>query len=295
MSTPVLLAIIGALTFALSNIFVRRAVLKVADPSVGASISILLAVPFFVLVLAIMGDLGGIAAFSWQSWAWLVAAGILHFVFGRSFYYNLIKMVGANLASVINRFSPIFSVFLGITILGEPLSWRLALGVFLILAGLVAITIPPRKSEDLKIFRIPGKAWLIGFLVGIAWGATPVLIKIGLGGSGSPVAGAFISYLGASVVISGSLLNEDNRTNLTSTKGKALLFFCLAGLLSASAQLMRYVALSMGAASVVQPVFSLNPLFLLLLSFLFNRKLESFGPMVVIGILTVVAGTILLA
>ncbi|MBI4186726.1 MAG: DMT family transporter [Chloroflexi bacterium] len=294
MTPPVLLSILGALTFALGSIFTRRAVVRVADPAVGALISVPLAIPFFVLILALMGDLGDITGFSWQAFAWLTAAGIAHFVVGRSFQYNLVKMVGANLASVINRFSSLFSVILGVTVLDEPFSWRLALGVFLILVGLVATTINPQNS-DLNISAITGKVWLMGFLVGIAWGISPILIKIGLGDSGSPIAGALVSYAGATVVMSGSLLSENKRTNISSTKGLALLFFCLAGLLSATAQLLRYVALSTGAASVVQPVFSLNPLFLLLLSFFFNRKLEAFGPMVIIGIFAAVGGTILLA
>ncbi|MFC1980021.1 EamA family transporter [Chloroflexota bacterium] len=143
MTTPVLLAILGALVFALSNIFTRWAVLKVADPTVGILISVPISVPLFVLILAIMGDLGSITSFSWQAYAWLTAVGILQFVFGRSFNYHLIKMVGANLTSVINRFSPVFSVILGITVLGETLSLKLALGVFLIIGGMLITTINP--------------------------------------------------------------------------------------------------------------------------------------------------------
>ncbi|MFC1869943.1 EamA family transporter [Chloroflexota bacterium] len=295
MTIPVLLSVMGALGFALNAIFTRRAVLHVADPTVGALISVPLSVPFFVLILAIMGDVSSIVAFSWQAYSWLTAAGILHFVVGRSFNYHLIKIVGANLASVINRFSPLFSVVLGITVLGETFSLRLALGVFLIIGGVLITTINPHKSDLKKISPITGKVWLIALLVGITWGISPILIKLGLGDSGSPIAGAFVSYAGATVILSTSMLSDSSRTKLRSTKRMALFFFCIAGLFSAIAQLLRYVALSMGAVSVVQPVFSLYPLFVLLLSFFFNRKLEAFGPMVIIGILTAVSGTILLA
>jgi len=295
MTTTVLLAVLGALSFAINGIFTRRGVLKVADPAVGALISVPLSVPFFLLILATMGELGSIASFSWQAYAWLIAAGITHFVIGRSFNYRLVRMVGANLASVINRFTPLVSVILGITVLSEPFSWRLALGVFLILGGLFITTIN-RKENDLKnISTVTGKVWLTGLLVGISWGISPIFIKIGLGDSGSPIAGAFVSYAGATVILSSNMLSESGRANLRSTKGAALFFFCIAGLFSATAQLLRYVALSIGAASVVQPVFSLSPLFLLVLSFLFNRKIEAFGPTVIIGILAAVGGTILLA
>jgi len=295
MTTPVLLGILSALAFALNAIFTRRGVLKVADPAVGALISVPLGVPFFFLILATMRELGSIASFSWQAYAWLAAAGIANFAVGRSFNYRLVRMVGANLASVINQFSPLVSVILGITVLSEPLSWRLALGVFLIIGGMLATTINPRKNDLKNISAVTGKAWLTGLLVGISWGISPIFIKIGLGDSGSPMAGAFVSFVAATAVLSTSLWSASGRTSLRSTKGMALLFFCIAGSLSATAQLLRYVALSIGAASVVQPVISLNPLFLLALSFFFNRKIEAFGPMVIIGILAAVGGTILLA
>ncbi|MFC2072804.1 EamA family transporter [Chloroflexota bacterium] len=295
MTTPVLLALLGALSFAMNAIFTRRAVLKVVDPTVGILISVPLSVPFFMLILAIMGDLSSIASFSWQAYAWLTVAGIVHFVVGRSFNYRLTKMVGANLASVINRFSPILSVVLGVTVLGETLSLKLALGVFLIIGGMLIATINPSKSDLKKISPMTGKAWLMGLFVSTAFGISPIFIKFGLGDSGSPIAGAFVSYVGATAVLSTSMLSDNRRTILHSTKGMAFLWFCMAGLFSATAQLLRYVALSMGAASVVQPVFALSPFFLLLLSFFFNRKLETFGPMVIIGIFTAVCGTILLA
>ncbi|MFC1980020.1 EamA family transporter [Chloroflexota bacterium] len=145
-----------------------------------------------------------------------------------------------------------------------------------------------------KIPPITGKAWLMGVLVGMAWGISPIFIKFGLGDSGSPIAGAFISYVGATAVLGTSMLSDSSRTRLHSTKGMALLLFCPAGLLSATAQLLRYIALSMGAASVVQPVFSLSPLFLLTLSFLFNRKLEVFSAPVIVGIIAVLIGAILI-
>jgi uncharacterized membrane protein len=54
------------------------------------------------------------------------------------------------------------------------------------------------------------------------------------------------------------------------------------------------VALGLAPASVVAPLVSITPVFLLVFSFLFNRKLEIFSRSVIIGTVTVVMGTILL-
>jgi uncharacterized membrane protein len=142
--------------------------------------------------------------------------------------------------------------------------------------------------------NIPGKAYLLGLGVGLAWGVNPIMVKFGLGSSGSPVAGVFISYAAAAIVTSTFLWNSGKRATLASMPRGALGFFGLTGLFSAVAGLMRYIALSLGPASVVSPVISTSPIFLLFLSYVFNRKLEVFSLNVIVGIIAVVVGSILL-
>ena len=134
----------------------------------------------------------------------------------------------------------------------------------------------------------------MGLAIGIAWGISPILVKLGLGDSSSPVAGVFISYAAASIALSPFLWNRNSRATINGLSFRITAFFCVSGMFSATAQLLRYVALSLGAASVVAPVFSLSPILILLLSFLFNRKLEVFGIQVVTGVFTAVVGTLLL-
>jgi len=70
--------------------------------------------------------------------------------------------------------------------------------------------------------------------------------------------------------------------------------FILTGLLSMAANLARYAALNLAPASIVQPLVWTYPVILLFLSFLMNRNLEMFNWIVVVGTITVVAGSILL-
>ena len=68
----------------------------------------------------------------------------------------------------------------------------------------------------------------------------------------------------------------------------------MAGLLSFTANFVRYIALKLAPASVVTPLASTVPVFVLIFSFVFNRKLEIFNARVVIGTLFVVIGTLFL-
>ena len=50
------LALLSAVFFALTMIFIRRGVLKVADASIGTLISVPMAVPMFFVILAVTGQ-----------------------------------------------------------------------------------------------------------------------------------------------------------------------------------------------------------------------------------------------
>lgn len=291
-----LFALLTAIAYALNGIVLRRAVLKVSDASLGTLISVPMAVPLFFLLLAFTGQVQSILNFSWQSYVWFSLAGIFHFVIGRSLSYKCVQLVGSNIAGILRRVNLLVTVVIGISVLSEPLSWRLAMGVLLIITGITLAGLNTQMFRDPngQFKKIPVKAFVFGFGCGVAWGISPIFIKLGLKGSGSPVAGAFISFVAATVVLSVSLLKHNRRSSFACIADTAAGFFFIAGLLSFASNLFRYMALSLAPASVVAPIMSTNPVFLLILSFLFNRKLEIFSMPVIIGTVTIVIGTILI-
>ena len=234
--------------------------------------------------------------FSWQSYVWLSLAGILHFVVGRSLSYKCVQLVGANIAGILLRINILVAVVIGVLVLHEPLSWQLAIGVFLMFTGITIAGSSPQvlqNSHD-QLSKIPVKAYIFGFGCGVAWGLTPIFIKLGIKGSGSPIAAAFISFVAATAVLSISLVNNRRRSSILQITRTAIGLFFIDGLLSFTAHVFRYMALSLAPASVVSPIVSTSPVFLLVLSFLFNRKIEVFNSSVIIGTVTVVIGTVIL-
>lgn len=289
-------ALLTAFAFAFTMIFARRAVLKVSDASLGTLITVPMAVPLFFLILAFTGQVRSILNFSWQSYVWLSLAGILHFVVGRSLSYKCVQLVGANIAGILLRINILVAVVIGVLVLHEPLSWQLAIGVFLMFTGITIAGSSPQvlqNSHD-QLSKIPVKAYIFGFGCGVAWGLTPIFIKLGIKGSGSPIAAAFISFVAATAVLSISLVNNRRRSSILQITRTAIGLFFIDGLLSFTAHVFRYMALSLAPASVVSPIVSTSPVFLLVLSFLFNRKIEVFNSSVIIGTVTVVIGTVIL-
>ena len=289
-------ALLAAVFFASNTILIRRAVLKVSDASLGTLISVPMGVPLFFILMLFTGQVGVLFRFSWQAIVWLSVAGALHFVVGRSLYYGCVQLVGANIAGILRRTNILVSVVLGITLLSEPLTWKLAVGVTLIITGITLTGLSPQaiRSADGKIARIPIKAVLLGFGCGLAWGISPILIKLGLKGTGTAIPGAFISFSAATVLLGISLIGRQRRTAASQLTPLAAGLFFSAGLFSFSANLVRYLALSLAPASVVTPLVSTEPVFMMIFSFIFNRRLEIFSRPVIFGSIFVVLGTILL-
>ena len=291
-----LLALLSAGFFGMNKIFLRRAVLKVPDASLGTLISVPMSVPLFFLVILLGGKIQNLLNFTWQGYLWLSLAGILHFVVGRSLNYHCVQLVGANLTNLICRSNILVSVVIGITLLREPVGWRLALGVLFIITG---ISLPGLSQLFLegsrhRLPKIPGKAFIFGFGCGLAWGISPIFIKLGLADSGAPLSGAFISFLAATLVLIVSMASPQRRKSANDITVKAGVLFFSSGLLSFIANMGRYVALGLAPASVVTPLFSTSPVFVLLFSFVFNRNLEIFNLPVIIGVVSVVIGSMLL-
>ncbi|MEW6672801.1 MAG: DMT family transporter [Thermodesulfobacteriota bacterium] len=289
-------AVLAAVFFAGNTILIRRAVLRVSDASLGTLVSVPMGVPLFFIAVIVTGKIGDLFRFSWQETVWLSLAGILHYVVGRSLNYGCVQLVGANIAGTLRRTNILVSVALGVALLGEPLSWKLAAGVALILTGITLTGLSPQafRGADGKIARIPFKAVLFGFGCGLAWGISPIFVKLGLEGTGAAIPGAFISFLAATVSLGITLIGRRRRTDVDQLTPMTAGMFFGAGIFSFSANLVRYLALSLAPASVVTPLASTEPVFVMIFSFIFNRQLEIFSRPVIIGSLLVMAGTILL-
>jgi drug/metabolite transporter (DMT)-like permease len=90
------------------------------------------------------GEMPGVAA--WLSMLGLGALGT-----GVAYVLNLsvIRAAGAQTASMVTYLVPLFAVFFGVTILGEPLGWHEPAGGLLIIAG-VALSqglLPGRRAR----------------------------------------------------------------------------------------------------------------------------------------------------
>jgi drug/metabolite transporter (DMT)-like permease len=158
--------------------------------------------------------------------------------------------------------------------------------------GAAPITV--KEVDSLSTSKVmEGYFW--GVLNALAWGTSPLLIRYGLEDSGGlGVLGALAAYAAAAAVLLPTLASSAIRTNLLTMDKTARRWFLSSTVTVSMAQLFRFMALSVAPVAVVVPLLRAGGVFVLPMSYLINRKIESFEPRVLGAVALSLAGAILL-
>ncbi|MDZ4245796.1 MAG: EamA family transporter [Dehalococcoidia bacterium] len=284
-------ALISGFSFAASNVYTRRGVFFARESFSPLPISMSLGVIIFLAAVLISGDMNTLGLLSWKGIFFLSAAGIVHFVIGRSCNYNGLRRIGANRTAPLMATNVLFATFFGIIFLSEELALIRGLGILTVFIGLLFIgTSAERTATGEKLSRsvfLKGTAFGMGS--GICYGISPLLVKIGLREIGSPYAGGFVSYLAAGIIVL-ILLNRKRVDDLKKLTRPAFMPMFIGGVAVTAAQIFRYVALAFAPINVVTPLTSTNNVFVPFLSYFINRKMETFSTKVLGGTVLVIAG-----
>lgn len=289
--------------FAADTVVVRRGTQRVSVNYI-ATLTVFSGPIFFFLLALITGDLFKISHFTWQATLFFAISGVVHFALGRTFGYSATKILGANRSSTILGMYAVVSVILAIIVLDERLTPFIIAGSLMSLLGPLVITAKESgrtKRAEAKINpdvnTLDKKTLYLGMFLGVVaamlWGSSAIFIKLGTDAGGTPIAGSLIAYCAASLVISMSLLNKKNRQEIFRWDWPSLRIALMSGMSTNLAQMLRYMAFDYGSVIVVSIVSRTVPAWTMLLSYIFNRKLESFSRWVFLGNGLLIAGTLL--
>ena len=153
-------------------------------------------------------------------------------------------------------------------------------------------SIPPAGREFVPTRAQMVEGYTFGALSAMGYGASPLFIRAAIGGTGLGIVGALISYAAATLVLMAGLVQPSRLSSLRNMDRTALWWFLLTAVTSFFAQMFRYVALDLAPVTVVTPLQQLSAIFGLIFAFMFNRRMESFTPRVLIGIVLSVLGSV---
>ncbi len=289
-----LLALLSAAGFAFESASARRGVVT-ASVTQALAVTVPIGVPIFFIFAAAFGGLAVLAGFSAQAIAYLAAAGVLHFVWGRYCNYRAAKAMGANLVAPVQQSNMLVTLALAIWILGEHLTLLRVIGIGLVILG-PALTYDRTRRDAVLRTAMPietgarqpfqpdyAEGYLFALLSSTGYGISPVLIRLALEHSEleAGLAGGLISYSAAALVFALILLWPGQWREVRALARGAGKWFVISGVCVSLAQMLRYMALTLAPVSVVTPIQRLSLVFRLYFSRIINPQHEEFGGRIV--------------
>lgn len=280
---PLLLALAAAALFAFGSQFSRLALRHVDSQTavlwqIGVSVSLYwLLAPFYL-----------------EAWYWtssvlplLVVLGLFRPLLSANLGMAGIRILGPTISSTLSAISPLFGVALGVVLLGELLSWEIAVGSVGIVAGIVLISSrgPSSRSWPLIALLLPVGAALVRSL-------TQAFSKIALDAIPSPFFVALVAY-SVSFVLAFANQVRTGGPAFVAVAPEGMKWLVTTGATYGIAVIVLNTALMHGRLIVVAPIIACVPLFTLLLGAAVFRE-KAISPRIVIAVLIVVPSVTLI-
>ena len=279
----------GSAFFAGITSILAKCGIRKTDSTVATSLRTMVILLFSWLIVWIVGSGSQIAAISGVTLLFLVLSGAAT---GASWlcYFRALQTGDINKVVPIDKLSTVLTILLGLLFLGEGISLRKMVAVFLIAAGIFLMI----EKKDVKDQKADGKSGWMLYAAGSAFFAslTAILGKIGISGVESNL-GTAIRTAVVLIMAWGMVFITGKEKDIKKIDRKELVFICLSGIATGVSWLCYYRALQEGPASVVAPIDKLSVLVTVVFSyFVFGEKLTGKA---LAGLLLLTAGTVAMA
>ncbi|HRH66761.1 MAG TPA: DMT family transporter [Bacteroidia bacterium] len=239
------------------------------------------------------------------AWIWLGLSGIIGLTVGDYFGFAMFAILGPRLGSVLTTFAPAAALLAGTIILNEHISFIGVIGMLITITGVISISLG--KSERNLIpdhgHGSLGKGVVFGILAAICQGAGLVMAKKGMaaestfGSAIHPIHATFIRlFIGTTSLYALSFFQGKLKPILLPVKSNrekgiryAVYGTIFGPVIGVSLSLY---TVSLIDASVAQTIFSLVPVFALILSYFIHREKISIKSMA--GVVVALLGVVIL-
>jgi drug/metabolite transporter (DMT)-like permease len=314
----VLYAALGAFTFALNNVAMRRGVVT-GSVLQGMALTVPIGGLSFLIMTIAFGELHQLVMFPMAALTWLACQGVVHFVIGRYCNYKSNQLMGVNLTAPVVQLQVPFAMMLAVVMLHETFTVLQAIGSALMLGGSfitqgnagkgkrqasapLTAAGPSREELDAPVPKPIFQprvfsGYIFGLGAAICYGGSPLMARQAFlhAPEISPATGGCLAYLAATLFFSLILLKPGSWVDIKSVKSENLPWFFSSAVLVAVSQAFVYASLAAAPLMVVTPILQLSLVFRLFLSQLINRDHEVMNTAVLIGAFTAVLGSILVS
>jgi drug/metabolite transporter (DMT)-like permease len=293
-----LLAILSAIAFALSNIFISRTSRSGGDKGVIFSVLVTMAISALIW-LAFEASRTGMpeTRADWTAILWFALAGILAMVFGRSLVFESIRRLGVTRSTAVKRLNPFFSVILAALLLAEPVTTLDVAGMAAIAAGFaLLIRDAVRRKGRLAVEHPAPLAYLFGVFGALAYAMAYILRKLGLDLMDTPAFGTLVSVVtGFAAFGAMAVASARYRAYFGGIFAHLDRWIVLAAIMVSFGQIFLFAALAYEKVSTVVMIASLEIFISILLSVLVFRTERMPGPAVLAAAGLAMTGVLLVA
>jgi DME family drug/metabolite transporter len=208
----------------------------------------------------------------------------------RLFYYNGLKKLGTSVNSSIFSIYPLYTAVLAVLFLSEILTPQNWIGVISIALGVIFVELNFRGTNNGE--KPVTKSLIFPALGGLTLGISAILRKAALDLFDAPVLGVAVAY-SISFLLYSVMLAFSKPTRKELSLRRDLRLFWLAGVGQALSWIFSFYALSAEKVSVITPLLSIEPLFVVLLAYLYLREQERVSFKLVVGVILTFVGVIL--
>lgn len=282
----ILFALLSSLFIGINTIVIKK-ILYRATPFYTATVLTFVGMVFF-WILAFLTLPRGLILSNIKADIFFAVAGFFAPALVRWLFFTSIERVGVSISSSIMATIPAFASIMAILFLGEKLSLALAVGIVLIVSGIIIFE--RDKNSNQTIRRFSRNDLLIPFMAALSGAVAIMFRKLGLQELNSPVLGIALGFSSAMAAYLGILaLSPKLRKEFVFKPGEFVPFFT-GGLSLAMGWLCLFYALSHGDVILVAPLSGLHPLVVLILSAILLKDVERITTKTVLGCVLVLFG-----
>jgi drug/metabolite transporter, DME family len=228
-----------------------------------------------------------------EGFVFFAVSGILSPGLVRLFYYKGLQKLGASGNSAIFSVYPLYSTLLAVALLSEVLGWMNWAGIACIIAGVIFIDLTMHGSNGGEASG--GRRNLIFPVIGgVMLGISSIIRKYALNYSNTPIMGVAIAYtfslLPYLVMLAGSF---STRRGLSLKQD--LRWFWIAGIGQAVSWALAFYALSYDQVSIVTPLLSAEPLFVVAFAYFYLGEMEKVSWKMLASIAVTILGVVLVS
>ena len=281
----IFLALFGSFWFAASMTFINRGVLSI-DYFRGLLANLSLNAVFLWLYVFLFID-------NIDPWlpvnSFFVAVGIFVPGVARFFIFKSMERLGATISSCLTNAGPLFAILIAIAFLGEQPTAGNILGAISIVGGIIALS-----------WKGVAKTWRtrdlgLPLIAALLFAARDNLVRFAVVQIPSPVVGAAIAATTSLFTMGAMYLIFGEKKPLPTSAKIGLSYFAISGFMNFLSYVLTYTALSLERVSIISPLVNASSLFVLPLSMLLLKDVETLTPRKIGATVLVILGVFLIS